>query len=941
MSEAPKIVGRSETVAELRALLDAVVTGRGGGALLEGEAGIGKSTVLSVVAGAAAEAGCQVLTATADELDREFPLHVIDVALRSKGLARPRPTAGDGSGLWSPSSGDPVLAGVEAALEQLDGLSRFGPTVLLVDDLQWADDASLLVLDRLSQASVQQPVLVIGAYRTTAGRERLAGLRRSMIRRSARILALGPLAAGDAVTLAAIHAGGRPGRGLRQWVESTAGNPLFIREVVDALDRHGYLRSADGVVEVVPDSPSAPVVLSLLDVIAERLVTLTEQTQDALRLAAVIGPEFGSAELGEISGMTPTSLLAALREAIGSGVVEEVGERLRFRHGLIRESLYESVPASLRSSAHLDAARAVARTGAQASAVAVHLLHMEGDLPPWASEWLVNDGASLVYDVPGVAIRLIRAAQIGAEPDPARWENLNVGLARARFQLGSLADAAAAAERVLERTTDPDHAAEMAWIKAYAALRATDYDVAVETIKTGRSKWRLGEVWVIRLRTLHALVLANSGDIDGGAELATQTLKAARAVADPFAVGHALFVLSWTESVRGNAGQMIDYIDAALEALSAERSATDLKILLLANRGMGLFAVGRGSEAMESYEIARGLAERSGSARLSMISMSVGCAHFESGDWDEALRDLATALETKEAPWFQFATCHGVSATIHAHRGDAKAAQGQLSALDEIGEPAAPVPSYRAWVWLARAALAEQRGDLAEAVAHLELALDCGPVYWYMSMPGILRLGPQERPDLVAKVLDLVAVPLDADTEPLIRAGAEQARATAAGDAEAVLAAAERFGGLPWSRAVSLETAAELFAADDVERARGLLVEAMGLYEALGARVDMDRAEARLRACGIRLGVRGARRRPKTGLAALTTAEERVAKLVAEGLTNPDIADRLFLSRRTVQSHVSRVLAKLDVPSRSGIALIIAEQAHGAGTAGGLGEAAG
>lgn len=915
----PTLIGRATLVAALRTLVQDVTDGRGGSALIVGEAGIGKTTVLTAVAGIGAALGCQVLSATADELDREFPLRLVDAALRSRGLTRPRMTVAGRAGLWSPSSGDPVLAGVEAALEQLDGLTRSGPAVLLVDDLQWADDASLLVLDRVSQASLQQPLLLVGAYRTTAGRPRLAELRRSMARRSATILTVDPLAPDEALVLAAHHAGGPPGPSLRQWVESAAGNPLFIREVVDALDRHGQLRKSATAVEVAPGSPSVPVIVSLRDVIAERLVSLDERTLDALRLAAAIGPDFTPAELGEISGMVPAALLAAMRESIASGVVEEAGDRLRFRHGLIRESLYESVPAAMRSAVHLDAARTLAGAGAPAPAVAVHLLHLAGDLPPWACEWLENDGAGLVYEAPGIAIRLVRAAQLGGEAAPERSENLNVLLARARFQLGALAEAAISAERVLKRTTDPGRAAEMVWIQAYAALRATEYRAAIQALQAGRSEWQLDEVWAVRLRTLHALVLGQSGDVDGGADLASEALDAARSAGDPFAIGHALFVLAWTASVRGSSQRMVEYIDAALEALSGEPAAADLRILLLANRGLGLAALGRSEEAMESYEIARAAAERSGSARLGLITMSVGCAHFENGRWDEALRDLGAALESADAPMFQLATSHGISAFIHAHRGDAEAAGRHLAAMDGVG---VPVPGYLVWSWLARAALAERRGDTADALSCLEHALDSGPIYWYVCLPDILRLGPGTRPDLVSRALGLLSEPIDADSEPLVQAGWQQARATAARDAQAVLSGAERFADVPWCHAVSLETAADLIAASDPGRARRLLGEAVARYESLGARADVDRAEARLRAHGVRLGVRGGRRRPKTGWAALTPAEARVADLVAQGLTNHDIARRLFLSHRTVQSHVSRVLAKLDVPTRSGIARI-------------------
>jgi DNA-binding CsgD family transcriptional regulator len=102
--------------------------------------------------------------------------------------------------------------------------------------------------------------------------------------------------------------------------------------------------------------------------------------------------------------------------------------------------------------------------------------------------------------------------------------------------------------------------------------------------------------------------------------------------------------------------------------------------------------------------------------------------------------------------------------------------------------------------------------------------------------------------------------------------------------------------------------------------ARRLFEEALGLYERLEAAWDLARATARLRALGVRPGRRGPRQRPKSGWASLTATELKVARLVAEGLSNPEIAERMFISRGTVHTHVSHILAKLGLRSRVGLA---------------------
>ena len=143
------------------------------------------------------------------------------------------------------------------------------------------------------------------------------------------------------------------------------------------------------------------------------------------------------------------------------------------------------------------------------------------------------------------------------------------------------------------------------------------------------------------------------------------------------------------------------------------------------------------------------------------------------------------------------------------------------------------------------------------------------------------------------------------------------------GDAEVLVraVAAYRSGPRPLERALACEDAAwALGRARRVDEARPLLDEALGLYERLGASWDLARAAARLRALGVRPGRRAARKRPQSGLDSLTATELTVVRLVAEGLSNPEIAERMFISRGTVHTHVSHILAKLGLGSRVGLA---------------------
>ncbi|MFD0594277.1 response regulator transcription factor [Catellatospora coxensis] len=186
--------------------------------------------------------------------------------------------------------------------------------------------------------------------------------------------------------------------------------------------------------------------------------------------------------------------------------------------------------------------------------------------------------------------------------------------------------------------------------------------------------------------------------------------------------------------------------------------------------------------------------------------------------------------------------------------------------------------------------------------------------------------GDRDRAGALARDVDAL---LARRAHPSLAATAKLCHGLAADDAELLLAAAAdyREAGWPLYEGNAYENAAEALARQDhPARARRALDKALERYGALDATADAARAEARLRAAGVRRGVRGPRKRPKHGWEALTATEQRVVALVASGLSNPDIAAQMFLSRRTVQSHVSSILGKLELSSRVELAVQAAER---------------
>lgn len=302
--------------------------------------------------------------------------------------------------------------------------------------------------------------------------------------------------------------------------------------------------------------------------------------------------------------------------------------------------------------------------------------------------------------------------------------------------------------------------------------------------------------------------------------------------------------------------------------------------------------------------------------------------YFEAGQWDDALAELDPAAG-RLGPDTR-ARVHGLIALIAGHRDDRVTADEHLAAAQAQASGRLSKRAASSYLFRARALAAERAGRLDQAVTVLAQILDPGVAaqmpHRYLLLPLLTRLAlAAGDDDTAAAATQAAAQEAEREPAPVKTAAAGHCRGLLDGDPGPLLAAAATYdsAGRPFDRAQALEDAAVLLAGrGDLAAARRALTDAVRLYRALGAAWDVSRADARLRRYGIQRGRSGGavrRLKPVKGWDALTPTETKIAYLVAEGRTNPEIAAELFLSRNTVQTHVSHILAKLGARSRAEI----------------------
>nr|WP_221382539.1 LuxR family transcriptional regulator [Actinoplanes polyasparticus] len=886
------LVGRDAEVEAVGALLESLKDGDARVAVFAGEPGIGKSRMLAELGARADARGLLVLAGSASEFERDLPYWLFVDALDEYLRAAPPDGLDDDLAELLPSwpakaqgRGDPRYRAHRAMRQLLEVLAGARPVVLLLDDVHWADSASVELVCALLRRPPIAPVLLGLALRPRQTASRLtAGLDRagSLVTR----FDLGPLSLGDARELL-----GPEGDTL--YAES-GGNPFYLGQLARAGRRSRPVAATEA------DGVPAAVTIAMSD----ELALLDPGVRRVLEGAAVAGDPFLLELVATAAGQSETAVADALDVLLDRDLVRptDAPRRFRFRHPLLRRAVYEAAPRAWRVGAHERLARALAERGVPPAGRAHHIVQAARPGDPEAVGLLRTAGDDVVRRAPGEAARWYRHATELQPEAPELWAALGGALGAA----GRLGEAKDSLVRAIELTPPAELTRRVTLIASCAALEHTlgHHDSAHRRLTTALD--RVGEAHPAEAATLMTAIAQDNLfrlEFTQAVDWSRQARDMAVHLGEPNGVAAAAMRLAFSAAFAGDT--------ATAAAACAEAAA--------------LLDARADDELVLSPE---------------PIVAQLAAAEFLTGRHAEAGRHAERALAVAR---------HHVPVMFWT--GLARAALGRLpeaaALLDEAVEVAraAGNPSMLGWTLLARSSVAATCGEAAlartlaeESVEAHGPAVDTFPGVWSRLQLALALVEAGEAATAVVPDLALIPAPLrPAALEAAVRSDLAAGRNPRAEAKGAALAGAlvARHEGRPREAAELALAAARHGTVVEVAHARFLAARALSeagdteeavrqlrlvceTYERCGAPRRRAEAERLLR----RLGHRRVHHRsaPRSGLATLTGRELEIARLITDRRTNAEIAGELYLSRKTVETHVRNLFHKLSVSSRVEVA---------------------
>ncbi len=796
--------------------------------------------------------------------------------------------------------------------------------MLILEDLEWADDATLTLIERYLGRSEFVRICLIVSARPEPRSPEVAAVMDALERARAVMLRPQPLPADAAREFARqLLRGKQPGPNLTRQLERAGGNPLFIVELVTALEEFDLVTDRGD--EAESDATTLPPSLRLT--ILRRLAALGDPVVSLLKNAAVLGRRFDIMDLAALSHLTLPEVLERLEAARRAALIQDEAGGLAFRHDVIRDALYDDIPESARRALHTHVSDVLAAREADPVEIAEHVVRgiERGDVE--TAQRLRIAAARLRTTAPRDAIRLLDLALDAARDHPERG-TIEAELADVCMWVGQPQRAEELARRALDRghvtlTTS------VALMRAVVQQNEPEHTVATIDLLLERNAGRAAEA---RIQAEAAQGLSTSGAHHDRARAASFRALELAGEEDPTATMLAEITLGYLANYHGYLAEATEHSARALQAATNDPTEEALRRAPHLTHGFHLNLSGRSSDAEEVLREGVATAQRLGTEwAIPSYHLLAGAIYDVQGRWDEAETELAAGIRhAKElGVSVQLLNAYMFLAELLVERGELGRARGLLdqAGLNLTPDEASRLPSPFAR-WGGRRFLDEAEGrfdDVAtRAAATIDLIEKTDYVFVYRPagidlVRALVRVDRRDEAKLVVERLHWL---VEGGGPNWFCGDAECAAGLVNEDVDALLAAVDHYRDSEWPfrLATGLVDAARALKKHDNSRAADLLQEAAEIFERLGALRRAHGCAAALRELGVRRGVRGARKRATVGWDALTERELSIARLVADGLSNPEIAERLFISRRTVEVHLGHIFSKLNLTSRTRLA---------------------